>query len=349
MKKRRPRVSRNARVASATAGPRIVPVLAVLPTNTALLDMAGPLEVLRAANELQDRVRFEVRCVGPSREVLTSIGLELHGVQPLPAEIPPGAIVLVVAPMGSPPLGPPRPGAWDPVAGGEPIVRWLRAAFRPGHKLVTVCTGAMLAARAGLLDGHACTTYFDGYAELAAIAPAARVLENRIFVEDRDRYTSAGVTAGIDLMLHLVGQYTDPTVVVHTARTLVMYLRRNGADPQLSPWTEGRNHLHPAVHRVQDAITADPARAWTIDALARVAGTSSRHLARLFREQVGSSVTDYRNQLRVALARELLGQTQLDMERVAERAGFGSTRHLRRAWRALYDGAPSDLRRAARG
>lgn len=329
--------------------PRIVPVLAVLPSNAALLDMAGPIDVLRSANELQGAVRFDVRCVGPTRDVMTSVGLRLHGVQPLPPVVPDGAILLVMASMGGPPLGPKLPGPWNPTEGDEVIVHWLRSVFRPGHKLVTVCTGALLAARAGLLDGYACTTYFDGCAELAAIAPRARVLENRIFVEDRDRYTSAGVTAGIDLVLHLVGQYTDPATVVKAARTMVMYQRRTGCDPQLSPWTDGRNHLHPAVHRVQDAITADPARAWSVDALARVAGTSSRHLARLFREQVGSSVTDYRNRLRVALARELLGQTQLDMERVAERAGFGSTRHLRRAWRALYDGAPSDLRRAARG
>ncbi len=329
-------------------GPRIVPVLAVLPTNTALLDMAGPIDVLRSANELQGAVRFDVRCVGPTRDVMTSVGLRLHGVQPLPPAVPDGAILLVMASMGGPPLGPKLPGPWNPTKGDEVIVHWLRSVFRPGHKLVTVCTGALLAARAGLLDGVACTTYFAGCAELAAIAPRARVLENRIFVEDRDRYTSAGVTAGIDLMLHLVGQYTDPASVVKTARTLVMYQRRTGCDPQLSPWTDGRNHLHPAVHRVQDAITADPARAWSLEELSRVAGTSSRHLARLFHDQVGSSVTDYRNRLRVALARELVLQTRLDMERVAERAGFGSTRHLRRAWRAVHEGAPSDLRRAAR-
>lgn len=340
--------ARSPRHTKSARGPRIVPVLAVLPANTALLDMAGPIDVLRAANELQSAVRFDVRCVGPTQDPMTSVGLRLHGVSPLPAVVPDGAIVLVMASMGGPPLGPRRPGPWNPTEGNDAIVRWLRASFRPGHKLVTVCTGALLAARAGLLDGYACTTYHDGCAELARLAPKARVFENRVFVEDRDRYTSAGVTAGLDLMLHLIGQYTDPATVVKTARTLVMYLRRTGCDPQLSPWTEGRNHLHPAVHRVQDAITAEPARAWSVPSLARLAGTSSRHLARLFREQVGCSITDYRNRLRVAVARELVSQTTLGMEHVAERAGFGSTRHLRRAWRAVHDGAPTDLRRAVR-
>ena len=93
-----------------------------------------------------------------------------------------------------------------------------------------------------------------------------------------------------------------------------------------SPWLEGRNHIHPAVHRVQDAIAADPSRAWTLAALARIANTSARHLSRLFNEHAGMGLPEYINRLRVSLARELIGQTRLDMERVAERSGFGSAR-----------------------
>jgi transcriptional regulator GlxA family with amidase domain len=170
------------------------------------------------------------------------------------------------------------------------------------------------------------------------------VLENRLYVEDGERYTSAGVTSGIDLMLHIVSQLTDDACAAAIARYLVVYLRRGGSDPQLSPWLEGRNHLHPAVHRVQDAIAANPAKKWTLRGLARIAGASSRHLTRLFQEYAGMSVTDYKNSLRVALARELLSQTSLDMERVAERAGFASTRQLRRAWGRFYETAPRQAR-----
>ncbi len=115
----------------------------------------------------------------------------------------------------------------------------------------------------------------------------------------------------------------------------------------MSPWLEGRNHIHPAIHRVQDAVAADPARDWTLNALAGVAGASTRHLSRLFNEHVGMSITDYRNRLRVALARELLGHTRLDMEQVAERSGFGSTRQLRRAWRQYHPTSPKEARTAA--
>jgi transcriptional regulator GlxA family with amidase domain len=172
------------------------------------------------------------------------------------------------------------------------------------------------------------------------------VLENRLYVEDRGRYTSAGITSGIDLMLHIVGKLTDHACTAAIARNMVVYLRRSGEEPQLSPWLEGRNHIHPAVHRVQDAITADPSKAWTLGGLARLAGASSRHLTRLFHEHTGMSINDYKNRLRVALAHELLTQTRYDMERVAERAGFGSTRQLRRAWGRVFESSPREARAA---
>jgi transcriptional regulator GlxA family with amidase domain len=212
------------------------------------------------------------------------------------------------------------------------------------HRVASVCAGALLAARAGLLDGYDCTTHHSVCAELEALAPAARVLENRLYVEDGTRLSSAGITAGTDLMLHLVARECGPAVAATIARHLVVYLRRSGADPQLSPWLEGRNHIHPAVHRAQDAVAADPARDWSLDALARVANASPRHLSRLFNEHAGMSLPDYVNRLRVALAGELLGHTRLDMERVAERSGFASARQLRRAWSRSHATPPQAAR-----
>lgn len=329
---------------TANAQTRRIPVCVVLPPQTMLLDVAGPLEVLRLANREQQAVRFEVRYVGPSRSVLTSVGLTLTAVEPLPRTLPQGAMVVLSGDVEQVMMPGDQRSPMDDSAGKAAIVEWLRTAIRPGHKLVTICSGALLAGRAGLLDGHTCTTHHACCAELAALAPKARVLDNRIYVEDGERYSSAGVTAGIDLMLHIVSQLTNHSCAATIARYLVVYLRRSGTDPQLSPWLEGRNHIHPAVHRVQDAIAADPARPWTLRTLARVAGASSRHVSRLFHEYAGMSITDYRNRLRVSLARELLSQTRLDMERVAERAGFASTRQLRRAWRRLYPTSPREAR-----
>jgi transcriptional regulator GlxA family with amidase domain len=319
-------------------------VFVVLPPRTLLLDVAGPVEVLRRANMEQDRVRFELRYIGATASVRSSIGLMLADIERLPSALPDGAMIVVSGSVDE------VTGTRDALARDADhdqeaaIVDWLRGAVRPGQTLVSICSGALLAGRAGLLDGRDCTTHYTCCAQLAALAPNARVLENRLYVEDGDRLTSAGVTAGIDLMLHLVATMIGPACALAVARHLVVYLRRSGADPQLSPWLEGRNHIHPAVHHVQDAVAADPAREWTLAALAAIAGSSERHLSRLFNDHASMSISDYTNRLRVSLARELLDHTRLDMESVAERAGFGSTRQMRRVWRRFHATPP----RAAR-
>lgn len=329
---------------SEAAAPAEIPVVVVVPPRVLLLDIAGPVEVLRMANLGQAALRFAVTYAGPWTQIGSSVGLGLAGIAPLPECLAEGTIV-VVAGSADAPLGAPGDRMKEAEAEAA-IVSWLARAVRPGIRLVSICSGALLAARAGLLDGHACTTHAACLPDLARLAPAARVLENRLFVEDRDRLTSAGITAGIDLMLHVVAGACGPGVALSVARALVVYLRRSGSDPQLSPWLEGRNHIHPAVHRTQDAIAADPARDWSVAALAAVAGTSPRNLSRLFNEHVGMSLTDYVNRLRVALARELIAGSQLDMEHVAERSGFASPRQLRRAWSRLNDGPPSRARLA---
>src|ERR1019366_7137513 len=173
----------------------------------------------------------------------------------------------------------------------QEIVAWLGRVGRPSITVASICSGALLAARAGLLDGKACTTHHASIAELRKLAPLARVEENRLFVVDGERLTSAGVTSGVDLMLHVVAAMTGPATAVSVARYLVVYLRRSAADPQLSPWLEGRNHIHPAIHRVQDAIAAEPARPWSLASVARVAATSPPNLSRLFNQHTGMSVT----------------------------------------------------------
>ena len=324
-----------------------VQIFVVLPTRLTLLDIAGPMEVLRRANIEQTEVHFDVRYVGASNVICTSIGLPVCAVEPLPPALPDGAMVVVAGDVDEVMMCDGQPDAGRSKmdrAHEQAIVTWLRALVRPGHKLISICSGALIAGRAGLLDGYNCTTHYSCCEELAAHAPKAKVLENRLYVEDGDRCSSAGIMAGVDLMLHMVGRLTNESCAAAIARYLVVYLRRSGADPQLSPWLEGRNHIHPTVHRVQDAISRDLANAWNLRRLARIAGASPRHLSRLFHEHAGMNVTDYINRLRATRAHELISQTHLDMEQVAERAGFGSTRQLRRAWRRLYGTTPSHAR-----
>lgn len=325
--------------------PQRIPLYVVVPPHVLLLDVAGPIEVVRKANLVQRQVHFDVVYIGPMRQVGSSIGIRLAGIRRLPATLPDDALIVVPGHTREP-LGDAVATTMQDRAQEAAIVAWLRAAVRPGMRVVTICSGALLAGRAGLLDGFECTTHHECAEELSQVAPQAIVRENRLYVEDRDRLSSAGITAGIDLMLHMVARLAGAPAAVVVARFLVVYLRRAGKGPQLSPWLEGRNHVHPSIHRAQDAVSGDPSRAWTVAAMAREAATSSRHLSRLFNEHTGMSVTAYVNRMRLALASELLAGSRLDMDAVAERAGFASARQLRRAWGRLHGTPPSRSRGA---
>lgn len=319
---------------------RIIPVYVLLPPYTLLMDVAGPVEVLRRANIEQDDVLFDYQFIAAQPSQTTSVGLTLADLKPLPDHIPDGAYVILSGSVTPP----------DDAEDIEPelatLATWLNGAIRPGITLVTICSGAVLAARAGLMDGYACTTHAACLDEVREFAPTARVLDNRLYVEDRDRYSSAGITTGTDLMLHLASKLTSPTTALTIARHMVVYMRRTGAEPQLSPWLSGRNHVHPAIHRVQDAIMADPAHGWSLAELAGIGAMSARHISRLFQEHAGLSVTAYVNLMRVTLARDVLANSRLDMERVAEKSGFASPRHMRRVWSKYNALPPSHYRRS---
>ncbi len=332
------------------------PVYFMLLPRTLLLDVAGPAEALRMANRYQNGVQFDLHYIGPCSDVQTSIGLFLKKLAPLPRSLPDGAIIVLAGTVDEPSHSSAASNLKETNRHNESleraqsaVIKWLCRVVRPSHRLVFICSGALLAARAGLLDQRACTTHHSDCKDLRALAPTAKVLDNRIFVVDGNICTSAGVTAGLDLMLHLISQIAGPLCAVTVARNMVVYLRRTGADPQLSPWLESRNHIHEAVHRAQDALTADPAHPWTLEELAAVANTSSRNLTRLFVKYAHVNPLEYTHRLRIAMARELLANSQLDMEHVAERAGFGSSRQLRRVWRKYNTLPPNRSRYSATG
>lgn len=319
-------------------GTRTIPFYTLVPPHALLLDIAGPLEVIRYANGEQRDIHFDCRYIAATDKQQSSIGLALSGLENLPATLPENAFLLI--------SGSTSRFDNDPETQRErqALAAWLRRAVRPDTTVISICSGALLAGEAGLFDGRNCTTHADCVEGLRRIAPLSQVAENRLFVEDGNRFSSAGISTGIDLMLHVVSRLTSPAVAARIAKTMVVYLRRSGSDPQISPWMTGRNHIHPAIHRVQDQVMAEPAGDWSLERLADIAALSARHLSRLFREHTGISVIDYVNLMRVNLARDILANSRLDMEAIAERAGFASARHLRRVWQQHNRYPPSHYR-----
>jgi transcriptional regulator GlxA family with amidase domain len=336
-----------------------LPVYLVVTPGVLLLDLAGIAEPLRLANKFAQQngaahAPFDLRvCSADGEAVRSSLPLMLSGLSPLPAKLPRRAWVVLSGTVGKPVT------ATSTVrAHSTAVAQWLRAVVAPaldgvhdsphGVRLWTVCSGALIAARAGLLDGRNCTTHHELIDELTMLSPSARVQANRIFVQDGPVATSAGITAGIDLALHAVQQHCGPAVAAQVARDMVVYWRRAGGDPQLSPVLAWRNHLHPAVHRAQDAVLARPAAHWSLATLAEAAHVSTRHLRRLFADNTGVSPLVYVQSVRVALARQHLQGGRVSVEQAATMAGFTSAQQLRYAWRRSESDLPQAARMAAR-
>jgi transcriptional regulator GlxA family with amidase domain len=313
-------------------------LFAVLP-GLVLLDLAGPAEAFRVA-ERKAPGNYRLRFIAPVETVRSAIGLQLGPLEPLPDALEHDSIVVLTGVAGK------TVDLTEPAT--VRLVAWLQSGVVAEALMVCVCAGSVIAGKAGLLSGKECTTHHSHLDELRSVAPRAQVHDNRIFVEDGLIMTSAGVTAGLDLALHVITRQLGPRISAEVARDLVVYMRRSGADAALSPWVLHRNHLHPAVHRVQDAVNRRPTAIWSSQELSAVACTSPRNLARLFSEHAHCSPLDYVQLIRFAMAKELVAQSQLDMERVAVKAGFRSAQHLRRVW-ARWEARPPSAFRAAQG
>jgi transcriptional regulator GlxA family with amidase domain len=312
-----------------------VDVLFLVLPDTLLLDLAGPAEAFRLANQQLARrgqaPQFRLRYIGPEPGASSSVGLTLANLEPLPARLPERSWVVLLGRPGEAMQVVRRHPAW--LAARD----WLSRVISPAietpdapHRLLTVCVGSLLAADAGLLGRRAVTSHHELLDELRALAPAARVIGNRVFVEDGPLASSAGITAGIDLALHLIAQELGEALASAVAQVMVVYHRRSPDDPERSPLLAGRNHLHPAVHAVQSAVLEAPGEDWSLERMAELAHVTPRHLARLFREHAGVTPREHVEQVRLALAQQAR-EAGLRTTQALALAGFSSDRQWRRA------------------
>jgi transcriptional regulator GlxA family with amidase domain len=303
-------------------------VFLILP-DVQVLDLAGPLQAFNDANHYGAEYRTRLCATVP--RVRSDQGLWMSDLEPLP-EV--SADDLVVVPGV-------RLATLDRTGVSGAGREWLRAALARGALVSSVCTGAFVLADAGLLDGRRCTTHWSRVDELKRRAPRARVLTNRLYVEDEGIMTSAGIASGIDMALALIERSHGPFTAAALAREMVVYLRRDGAHGQQSVYLDYRTHLHPGVHRAQDWIVANPCARATLAELARVAAMSPRNLTRIFRQATGISIGDFVAKVRLERARDLLHDPGLTVDAVAERCGFDGARQLRRLWKRAHGTTPS--------
>ncbi|MCU1525899.1 MAG: transcriptional regulator [Microbacteriaceae bacterium] len=299
-----------------------------------LLDVAGPTEVFAEANRLG--AHYRIVLVSPAGEdVTTSIGIRI-AVDGGPGFRPAPDTFLIAGGDIYPRTAVPR----DLVAAAETVSVGAK-------RVASICTGAFILAAAGLLDGKRATTHWKVAHTLASRYPRTRVEPDAIYVRDGTTYTSAGVSAGIDLALALVEEDHGPDLTREVARALVVYLQRAGGQSQFSAPLQGSPPRTPALRSIVDLVTADPSASHSLTDLAGHLNLSPRHLTRLFHDELSTTPARYVESIRFDIAKAFLDQGYTATQ-AAERAGFPSYESLRRVFARELEMSPATYQRRFR-
>ncbi|MGH2833409.1 MAG: GlxA family transcriptional regulator [Solirubrobacteraceae bacterium] len=304
------------------------------------LDLTGPLEVFAGAQTLieatgRDDPGYEVRVLSRDGAPLkTSSGLAIvpHGdFAHTPTRLD---TMIVTGGHGS------RAASTDPAT-----LEWIARTSKRAQRTASVCTGAFLLAQAGLLDGRRATTHWASAAELARRYPSVHVDSEPIFLRDGDIWTSAGVTAGMDLTLALIEEDLDRDAALTVARHLVLFLRRPGNQAQFSATLAAQEPMRESLGEIRRYIVENVAGNLSVDALAERAHMSSRHFARSFAVETGITPARYVERVRLEAARRALEDTAQPIATVADTCGFGTAETMRRSFLRALGAGPAEYRR----
>ena len=305
------------------------------------LDAVGPFEVFAGATRA-------LRSLGRSGGYEVSLASTAGG--PVRAESGVGLSTVPLPDAGFPidTLVLPGGDQAQSARGDDELLSWIKTVARRCRRVVTVCTGAFLAAEAGLLDGRRVTTHWARAGQLAAEFPSLDVDPDPIYIRDGKFWTSAGVTAGIDLALALVEDDLGVEVAQMVARWLVMFLHRPGGQTQFASPVWVRRAERSTVRAVQTLIESAPAGDHRVPTLAAAAAMSVRHFTRVFTAEVGETPSRFVERTRVEAARRELETTSDTLDVVAARCGLGSAETLRRVVQRHLGVAPDAYRRRFR-
>lgn len=322
-------------VQQATPAPPERRVVFLVCPQLVLLDLVGPLDTFHVANGLSQpgEVRYvlEVVTPGPGLQLTAHSGLTI--VAHRSASAVRGAVDTLMV-----------PASFSDGQPGESLLRPLRRLAARTRRVASVCGGAFYLAAAGLLDGRRATTHWNACEELAQRYPRVRVEPDALFIKDGKIYTSAGVTAGIDLALALIEEDHGRARALQVARQLVMFIRRPGGQTQFSASLAAQMAEREPLQDLLAWAADHPGSDLSVEALAARAHMSPRNFARVFQRELGKTPARYVERLRIDAARQKLEETGADLERVAVLCGFGSADSMRRSFMRVLKVAPSDYR-----
>jgi transcriptional regulator GlxA family with amidase domain len=309
----------------------------ILCPGSEILDLGGPWSVLGYTNEIMEREVYRLRLISPlGGDTSTRHGLVISGARPLGDTRNLGRPDIIVIAGGA--TGRPAPPSEAHAA------RWLRKRWRTIPTVVSICTGAFVLGEAGLLDGRRATTHWQYLDLLRQRFPKARVVDDDIFLRDGRVWTSAGVTAGIDLMLALVEADHGHGVAMAVAKGLVLYLRRPGRQAQFSQMLKRQKGEAARLHDLPAFVLEHLNEPLPLDELAQYVGMSPRTLTRWCQRELGESPAALVRRLRLEEAQRLLEQTSLPLKDIAARINLGDTSTLWRVFSRYLGVTPADYR-----
>lgn len=309
----------------------------VVPPEVQLLDLTGPAHIFYEARQYGAPVTSHFLTLTDQKEETSGAGVLLGGLQDF-HNFKLGENDWLIVPGLEAHL------IFDPDFQERvtPFVVWLREQVENQAKVCSVCTGAYLLAFSGILDHRACTTHWKYLEDFRQRFPKADLQSDRLFVQDQNVYSSAGVSSGIDLSLYLLEEVFGPVFATQIAREVVIYLRRTASDPQLSIFLQYRNHLDRRIHEAQDILASQLDQKVKTEDLARKTNMSPRNLTRLFKKTTGITIGEYLNKLRVERAVQLLSEGH-KVQYVSISCGLNSSNQLRDLLRKYKSVLPSEL------
>ena len=294
----------------------------IIPPTVELLDLAGPVQVFTEAKFYGFDIEIEFYTY--ENKPVSTAGL---GFGPLPdftkAKLQEGDFVFV-------------PGIDNEYANSfsfksqRPFFNWLKACYEKKVNVCSICNGAFALGHAGLLDNNECTTHWRRVKALQTQFPRSKVIADILYIKSNNIYTSAGISAGIDLALEIMEDLKGPLFTHKVARGLVVYHRRSGKHNQQSIYLDYRNHINPQVHEVQDYLLENLSKENDIETLASLVGMSARNLSRVFKVKTGSTILEYLTLLRIEYAKTMLNNPDYTMDYIASQCGFKTVRQLQR-------------------
>jgi len=226
----------------------------------------------------------------------------------------------------------------------ELIRPWLFEQREKGVFLGSICSGALILAKAGILNRVQCTTHWKCLKYLEKTFPKTKVQQNHLYCFDQGIFTSAGMTAGIDMALALVEQWDSPLIAAKVAQEMVINVRRADSVEQRNLFLDFKNHFNADVYKAQEILAAQLSSDFTIEDLARDMNLSPRHLARLFKDHTGDTIQGYRDRVRLDLGEQLLMYSEKSVKEIAIECGFQNSRQFIRLWKRYRGGTPSSFR-----